>query len=103
MTRDREKFLERVHLLRTLINYGPASAVDIAERANSVWDDEMFAGLPEIKRRGITSKLNGMSLNGMVTGWYPGGGKPMVWEVTAHGRRVAEHGLSVLRSTGGVR
>lgn len=87
MTKAELKRVERLHLLRTLFHYGPASAVEVCRRANTECDgDERFDELPEIKPRGITMKLNGLSVAGLVKGRYPGGGEPMLWELTERGR-----------------
>jgi hypothetical protein len=82
----REKYLERIHILRTLINYGPTYGANLAERCNTECDHDAFDDLAEIKPRGITQKLNALSLEGMARGWWPGDGQPMLWEVTEKGR-----------------
>lgn len=87
------RYLERVHLCRIITNYGPLPALEIVRLANTECDHDLFDSLPEISRRGITSKLNSMSLNGMVRGDMPGDGSPMVWRITDHGRHVCGSGF----------
>lgn len=69
-----EKRLERLHILRMMQAMGyPAPAAAICERANEECsveeghpDLDALDALPLISPRGITSKLNAMSLAGLV-------------------------------------
>ncbi len=89
-----EKRLERLHILRTMRNAVIAmTAKDIASRANaecSVSEDHPDLGaidaLPPISPRGITAKLNAMSLDGLVVMWLGGNGWPNEWSLTDKGR-----------------
>jgi DNA-binding HxlR family transcriptional regulator len=72
------------------MNYGSMPALDVAYHANTECDLDILDQLPEISRRGITSKLNALSRDGRVTGTYPGGGSPMVWAITERGRWLAD-------------
>lgn len=93
MTKSRQKHLERIHIIRTLINYGPLSAVELAYHCNTECDHDALEALPEINPRGITMKLQGMSLDGLVDGTYgpvlppPG---PMQWSATEKGHKASE-------------
>lgn len=90
----RQRELERIHLLRTMIEMGHAApAVEICGRANtecSVDEDDPrldeIDALPLISPRAITAKLDSMSLDGLVTA---GLGVPLEWSVLPKGRELA--------------
>lgn len=91
------KQLERLHILRTLINYGPRmSALDIVRRANAECDHDALEDLGELTNRGIGQKLNAMSLDGLVHGERQtpprkrAANPPMLWTVTAKGHQLAQ-------------
>lgn len=90
------KRLERIHILRTLVQHGPQmTGLEVVERANSECDHELLEDLPEITARGVGQKLNAMALDGLVTGDraapYRSGkaNPPMLWSVTDKGRELA--------------
>lgn len=93
VTRARLRELERIHLLRTLVNYGPMTATRVAEVANGACDDEAFDGLPEISARAIAGKLNGLSIAGLVTAEHRRAervaDRVLIWRVTKHGEQTA--------------
>jgi DNA-binding HxlR family transcriptional regulator len=89
------KMLERILILRTIINYGPEiPAKDIADRASTECDHDLLDSLPAISRRGISQKLQAMSLEGLVTATPRRGPRPSdrvsLWSVTEAGRELAE-------------
>lgn len=93
----REKYLERIHILRTLSNYGPQHASDLADRANSECDHDVFDDLPEISRRGIGQKLQAMEDEGLVAGSFLAVGLPKLWELVEGGRKA----LDIFQQTDG--
>jgi hypothetical protein len=64
----REKELERMHLLSTIVNYPWRLAAEVADLANNECQHDLFDPLPFISPRGITAKLNAMSLAGLLDG-----------------------------------
>jgi hypothetical protein len=88
-TAKRAKYLERVHILRTLINQGPLSGIELADRANQECDHDAFETLPAISRRGIGQKLSAMALDGLVVGTQAVRFAPLTWAVTDRGRAFA--------------
>lgn len=86
----REKYLERVLILRTLVNYGPMFASDLADRANTECDIDALDGLPEITRRGIGMKLDSLNRLGLVAWTCPEGpDRPRLWTITGKGEEMA--------------
>lgn len=57
---------ERDHLLLTVDAYGPLPAWRIREIANGECQHDSYDDLPEIGPKGITPKLNSMSLDGLL-------------------------------------
>lgn len=90
MTRREQRYLERVLILRTIINNGaPMYASDIADRASTECDHDALEQLPTFERRGMAAKLSAMWDLGMVEGEWSGDRLPLTWKVTDHGRKVA--------------
>jgi hypothetical protein len=91
VTKARMKALERIHILRTIINGGGESgmhAAVIADRANAECDHDLLEMLPEISRRGIGQKLSAMSLDGLLQARLDRD-RIYLWTVTAKGQEMA--------------
>lgn len=82
-----ERELERQHLLRTLVNYGPMRAAALADRANEERDSAASRELPTISRRGIGQKLTAMWSDGLVTREWQEDERLYVWAASDEGRR----------------
>jgi DNA-binding HxlR family transcriptional regulator len=89
-----KKRLERVHILRTLHNYGPAmTGAEVVERANSDSDREYLDDLPEIHPRAIGARLNSLWRDGMIAPTSEinhDRKRPTQWSITGNGRRYIE-------------
>jgi len=88
------KTLERILILRTIINGGGEMAgKDIADRASVECDHDLLDGLPPISRRGIGQKLQAMSMDGLVAHAHRKSSviaeRVSLWSVTAKGRELA--------------
>lgn len=96
MSRTKEKEMERMHLLSTIVNYPDRSTQEIRDIANDECQHDSFDPLPHISPRGITGKLNGLSLAGLIDGWQDGG--EMRWRPTDNGAQAwaeYQHGLEM--------
>lgn len=93
-TKTRERYLERIHIVRTLINYGPLSAVELAYHCNTECDHDALETLPEINPRGLTMKLNGMAVDGLVQASYGPvlrlASSPLQWRATGQGHEASK-------------
>lgn len=84
------KRLERIHLLRQLRTHGPMPARELVERANTECDHDLLEEVRAISPRGITAKLQGMSLDGLVNGRLSAPGGDIVWKTTDRGDSLAD-------------
>lgn len=90
-----QRNLERLHLVVTLDIYGPLTAIELVEIANSECQHDAFDSLPEISRRGVGQKLNGLWRSGLVEG-EPGDDRKLVWRTTHKGHEYRLDGLNEL-------
>ena len=91
MTAKRLKELERIHILRTIINFGGDAGMygaSIADKANEECDHPALEGLPPLTRRGMGAKLSGMWGAGLVKPAYYFE-DPALWKATDAGRVLA--------------
>jgi hypothetical protein len=95
-TRAHTKRLERLHILATLDAHGKIYGTEVVAIANSECAHDALDALPELANRGITAKLNSLSLDGLTRGAWPGDGTPMKWEITNSGRAFLRKGLAAL-------
>lgn len=65
----REKEMERMHILSTIVAYPDLSTRDVRDRVNQECQHDAFDSLPTVSPQGITGKLNALSLAGLVTAW----------------------------------
>lgn len=89
------KTLERILILRTIINGGGEMAgKDIADRASTECDHDLLEPLPPISRRGIGQKLQAMSLDGLVAHVLCKSPvlaeRVSLWSITERGRELAD-------------
>lgn len=88
------KALERILILRTIINRGGGVAgKDIADRASVECDHDLLESLPPLNRRGIRQKLQAMEHDGLVTS-RPNEARVLservsLWSATEKGRELA--------------
>jgi hypothetical protein len=83
----RERYLERMLILKMLTTYGPLPGLNLADRCNTECDHDAWEAVAPISRRAMGQKLSAMTLDGLVYGTQPRF-KPLVWHITDHGRKV---------------
>lgn len=88
------KTLERILILRTIINGGGEMAgKDIADRVSVECDHDLLESLPPISRRGIRQKLQAMEHDGLLTSrpseWRVLSERVSLWSATEKGRELA--------------